>query len=341
MPEAVEGRVPAFSSSLMFVRSLAVRACLGGHVTAVPDLAATYALPTADYGDVLWAVDFLSPALSLRNALQKRLLQFYRHLLHVPCTTDAWIVLHELGCEPLVCRWWRHMCRFYNTAVTEAADASPLLFRALVADRDLGKAGCSYCWWSRFKGAVSNLVGGEGGAAAALDAMSVLPDMRSAITAACGNVWTACAAEDPRDPLVARRPLVSYARWFLDSRDRVLNLARMSMSRLRRHEIRRCMAFRTGCVPVAVVLERRHAVPFQARVCPFCAVDGTSVVQDAQHAVFECPTVRMAFQITGAPEPLMAASSFHDLFSCSDDLFAQVPRFLLDAVHVLAGCDST
>ena len=69
---------------------------------------------------------------------------------------------------------------------------------------------------------------------------------------------------------------------------RVGGFSAYAQAALPRHQLRAIVAFRTGSTPLA--LHSAHHLPVISRCCVFCyAARGARIVEDAFHAIFECP----------------------------------------------------
>jgi hypothetical protein len=279
---------------------------------------------------VLWGVDHLDPGRIWGHKLQRRLSHFYGHLVSVPRSTSAHILLHELGREPLVVQWWRHVIKFYNTGVSEeGARLSPLFTQALAADAALAREGCEACWYARLWRALAGLTPG-GALVGPLSTLSPLgDDLLKAVRQKLEEGWNG-AGPDPRDPDTPHRPLTTYACWFRSTQGEVRGFAASCVERRHVRCAARCMAFRVCQPGLRVTTGRYDGTPYPDRTCPLC---GGAAVQDAMHVVFECPTTRAALAGLDLPDEVLQAASFPDLFG-GPDLVAVLK--VIDAVSVLA-----
>lgn len=140
MAHAMEAREGPFTAALHRTSRVASKVGLGRHLPTRLKLAAVYATPVANYGDVIWGTAALQSAQTVRNRLQHQLLSHIQAVAGVPVSTPRWPLLAELCLQPMQRSWWKHIVRFYNRAVSaEGAAASPLMAAALAADIALAK----------------------------------------------------------------------------------------------------------------------------------------------------------------------------------------------------------
>jgi hypothetical protein len=135
MEHTMAARAPPFTLALQQTRGIAIRIRLGRHIPTRLRLASIYAMPAANYGDVIWATAFLKPKDSINNQLQRQLLCHLQQLAGVPASTPRWPLLHELGLQSMQKSWWTHIVRFYNAALSPTGQKlSPIMAEALRAD---------------------------------------------------------------------------------------------------------------------------------------------------------------------------------------------------------------
>ena len=138
MAHAMEAREGPFTAALHRTGRMASKVGLARHLPTRLKLAAVYATPVANYGDVIWGTAALQPAQTVRNRLQHQLLSHMQTVAGVPASAPRWPLLAELCLQPMQRSWWQHIVRFYNCAVSaEGVAASPLMADALAADMEL------------------------------------------------------------------------------------------------------------------------------------------------------------------------------------------------------------
>ena len=90
-------RGASFAAALHQAGRMVARVRLSRHVPMWSQLAAVYAVPVANYGDVVLSTAVLQPGHYMHNPLQRQLLSHMEAVAGVPATTPRWPLLNELS----------------------------------------------------------------------------------------------------------------------------------------------------------------------------------------------------------------------------------------------------
>ena len=326
MKHTMAARNQPFLAALQQVSATAIRLRLGKHIPTRLRLAAVYAWPAANYGDVVWATAFLKPADALDTPLQRQLGAHLTAVVGLPASTPRWPLLSELQLQPMQHSWWSHIISFYNAALSgEGQVCSPLMAAALAADVHLAQRERRKprTWAGQLLASLAALAPpGSGVLPAAHSAVlqqRAIPyaDTMQLVQAAFRRQWSADRLGDPRDPAVMHRHHASYNAWFRSTAGSVLKYAQRHISSARCRCVAACLRYRLGAVGLAVNVGRRVNVPFCDRVCAVCQErTGGRHVDDALHACFECEGRREQLQQSGVAAHLLdGATTFQALFA--------------------------
>ena len=96
LKRAMEGREAPLAAALHRVRCMAAKVRPRHPLPTRIKLAAVYAVPAANYGDVVWATSHLRPQQCLHNKVQSSLLQHLRQVAGLPASAASWGVVREL-----------------------------------------------------------------------------------------------------------------------------------------------------------------------------------------------------------------------------------------------------
>ena len=321
-----------FAAALHRAGRMAARVRLSRHVPTRLRLAAVYAVPVANYGDVVWSTAVLQPGHTMHNPLQRQLLSHMQAVAGVPATTPRWPLLNELGLQPMQRSWWSHVIRFYNKAVSvEGKAASPLMAAALAADVALAKRQGNRkpeTWSGQLLLAISAV---EAAAAAgqqkqtpsrlvaAVESLQPLPEtiVMGLLEEAFKQQWgSAEYLGEPRDPAARHRPDATYNKWFRSTAGTLLAHATFRTSSKDCAEVRASLRMRLGAVSTAVTKGRRSGtMPFETRTCSGCSARGVgSHIEDAQHVCFECPCIKAKLAGLGWDNTPGGAKNFPQLY---------------------------
>ena len=326
MQHTMTARRQTLMTALQRTIATAMRLRLDKHVPSMLRLAAVYALPTANYGDVVWATAFLNPADALRTPLQRQLTAHFTTAIGLPASTPRWPLLSELQLQPMQHSWWSHIIRFYNAALSADGQAcSPLMAAALTADARLAQLERRRpsTWTDQLLAGLAALSPPESNvlpaAHTAVLQQQAIPyaDTMKLVQAAFRRQWAVDRLGDPRDPEAVHRPHASYNAWFRSTAGAVMKYAQQHISASRCRRVSACLRYRLGAVGLAVNVGRRARVPFGDRVCAVCQErGGRQCMDDALHACFECEGRREQLQQSGVGVRLLSgATSFHQLFA--------------------------
>jgi hypothetical protein len=294
----VEDRTAALGRALQQTRRTANRVKLGDHVPTRLKLTDVYAVPAANYGDVVWGTAFLAPEKCLNNPLQRMLFSHLKQAAGVPSSTPSWPLLGELGLMPMQHGWWRHIVRFYNTAVSASGRRhSPLMAAALAADMRIAcdvegtkRRAAEQTWSGQLLAALGILE--EGLAVPTLQQaakeLQYLPLAEVLRLVDARYEQQRSNTEDPRDPATRHRAAATYATWFQPTAGKVLAHAAKHTSRHACARARTNLRLRLGAVSTAVSRGARRRTPFPERRCPLCPSREGQAPGDLQHALFEC-----------------------------------------------------
>lgn len=337
MQHTMEGREAPFTAALQRTRRIASRVRLGRHVPTRIRLAAVYAAPTANYGDVIWSTAALKPQHALDNPLQRQLLSHMQAVAGVPASTPRWPLLSELGLQPMQRAWWSHVVRFYNTAISaEGRAASPLMAAAMQADVALAKRQMGVKQPGTWSGQLLEAIEAVEAAAAgggeqmepqppslrtAVEELRTLPEasVMRLLDMAYQQQWGGGSKRgDPRDPATKHRPEAAYNKWFRSTAGTVLAHAALRTRSKQCAEVRANLRLRLGAVATAVTKgqQTNGRVPFERRLCVACTVTGAgSHIEDAQHACFECTHMLGRLAGKGWDSPPGGAGDFEQLYA--------------------------
>lgn len=332
MTPAMTARATAFTASLHAASRTASRLGLGRHLPTRIRMAETYAVPTANYGDVVWGTDQLRPSGGLSNPVQRAVLAHLKQAAGVPASTPAWPLLNELGLQPLQRSWWKHTLRFYNQAVSQGGrQRSPLMYAALAGD--MGRAETTPRSWSgQLLAALGELgeleAGAQGGqkgrtalqqAAVALQPISEATVMQLVDAAYQAQQGGDATAADPRDPATGSRATATYNAWFRPTAGTVLKYAQGRTSGSACRRVQANLRLRLGALPTPVTQGARFSVPLGQRTCVACTVRGEGdKLGDVLHTCFECSHVQDQMgDRWGWEGPPDGASDFNQLYSGS------------------------
>jgi hypothetical protein len=330
----LEARAAAFAASLQKASRTARRLSLGRHLPTRIKLAGIYAVPTANYGDVVWGTTQLRPDTCLDNPAQVAMLGHLKRAARLPPTTPTWPLLNELGVQPLQRGWWKHTLKVYNRADSEQGRShSPLMYTALAEDMRCAAA-TPGSWSGELLTALGTLGGaaaegvqqaGQEGrtalqqAAAALQPLDVEEVMQMVDAAYHAQQDTSQAAANPRDPDTEHRGIATYGAWFQPTVGRVMEYARGRTSGRACWRVQANLRLRLGAQPTPVTLGARFGVPLGQRTCPACAGRGEGEhLGDVLHTCFQCEHVQE--QLTarwGWQGPPGGATDFTQLYSGS------------------------
>jgi hypothetical protein len=322
MRRPMEARAAAFAGALQGCSRIAARAHLMRHVPSRIRLAAVYAVPAANYGDVVWGTAQLQPEGCLANPVQQALLTHMKAVVGAPASTPGWPLLSELGLQPLQRGWWQHIVRFYNAAVASGgAQSSPVMSAALAADMALAQSGKGPGTWSaQLLEALGKLEEGAAQPSLRQAACSLQPLSGTRVLQLVDAAYERLRAAgdgDPRAEDTQHRVAATYRAWFSSTAGSVLGYAAGRTGSRACAQVRTNLRVRLGAVSTPVNLGRRRRTPFQDRCCPACAADGEGMcVGDVQHAFFECGDVqrRMA-ERWGWEGPPGGAANFGQLYA--------------------------
>jgi hypothetical protein len=321
MRQPTEARAAAFVGALRAASNTAARVQLGRHVPSRLQLAATYAVPAANYGDVVWGTAQLQPQDCLANPVQQALLTHLKGVAGVPASTPGWPLLSELGVQPLQRGWWQHIVRFYNAAVSsEGKRLSPVMSAALTADMGLARNGLGAGSWSQqLLDALGVLEEGVGHPTLqqAARGLQPLPAARvMELVDAAYERQRRAGAGDPRDPGIEHRVAATYQAWFSDTAGVLLQHAQGRTGNRACARVRTNLRVRLGAVRTPVNMGRRNRVPFGERCCQACTVRGEGThTGDALHAFFQCGAVQEQLgERWGWEGPPGGATNFSQLY---------------------------
>jgi hypothetical protein len=322
MRRPMEARAAAFAGALQGCSRIAARAHLLRHVPSRIRLAAVYAVPAANYGDVVWGTAQLQPEGCLANPVQQALLTHMKTVVGAPASTPGWPLLSELGLQPLQRGWWQHIVRFYNAAVASGgAQSSPVMSAALAADMALAQTGKGPGTWSaQLLEALGKLEEGAAQPSLRQAACSLQPLPGAKVLQLVDAAYERLRAAgdgDPRAEGTQHRVAATYRAWFHSTAGSVLGYAAGRTGSKACAQVRTNLRVRLGAVSTPVNLGRRRRTPFQDRCCPACAADGEGMcVGDVQHSFFECGDVqrRMA-ERWGWEGPPGGATNFGQLYA--------------------------
>ena len=322
MRQPMEARAAAFAGALQGTGRTAARVRLGRHVPTRIKLAAVYAVPVANYGDVVWGTAQLQPKASLANPVQQAMLTHLKEVAGAPASTPGWPLLNELGIQPLQRGWWQHIVRFYNAAVSPAGrQLSPIMSAALTADMQLAQRGKGAGGWSaQLLDALATLEEGSAQpilqqAAKSLQPLPGAKVMQLVDAAYEQQRWAGTG--NPRDPGTQHRVAATYHAWFSGTAGKLLEYAKGRTGSRACAQLRTNLRVRLGAVRTPVNLGRRSHTPFQERCCPACAGRGEGAhVGDALHVFFQCGEVQEQLgERWGWEGPPGGATDFGQLYS--------------------------
>jgi hypothetical protein len=325
MQPTMEARSKPFAAALHSASVMAQRVGLGTHIPTRLRLAAVYAAPAADYGDVVWGTPLLRPDKCLQNPLQQQFFSHLHHVAGVPASTPRWPLLRELGVQPLQRRWWSHTARFFTSSASPAGQqASPLMAEALRADMALAlqQGPSSTTWSGELLASIQAVEGGTHAAPGPIQqaARQLLPlptaTLLHLVDAAYLQQSQQDRVGDPRAADTQHRPDATYNAWFQPSAGCVVQQARGHTSSRECSRAISALRLRLGAVGVAANKGRHAGSPFQHRLCLACVTAGGGQhVGDVQHACFECPSIQQQLQGLGWEGIPGNATGFQQLFT--------------------------